>query len=107
MPANLRLSDEHGLERGSAEYCVRTVRDSHIQKEGVLLGGGVGGELGSPMHILHRIDAVHHEVHQHLLQLHAISHDLREVCTEFRPNEYGESRCLAVKEKHHLSNNLV
>jgi hypothetical protein len=25
-------------------------------------------------------------VHQHLLQLHAISHDLREVCSELRPN---------------------
>jgi hypothetical protein len=60
-----------------------------------------------PIHISHRVDAVHHEVHQHLLELHAISHDLREVCSEFRPNEYGEFRCLAVQEKHHLSNNLV
>src|ERR1700682_1499338 len=54
------------------------------------------GELARPIHSLHRINAVHHEVHQHLLELHSMSHDLREVCSEFRPNEYGEFRCFAV-----------
>jgi hypothetical protein len=79
-------------------------RDQHLT---ILTALRLDGELARPIHISHRVDAVHHEVHQHLLQLHAISHDLREVCSEFRPNEYGEFRCLAVQEKHHLSNNLI
>ena len=44
------------------------------------------GEFARSPHILYRVDPIHHEVHQHLLQLHAISHDLRDVCSEFRPN---------------------
>ena len=40
-------------------------------------------EFARPIYIFHRIDAVGHEVHQHLLQLHAISHDLRKIC-QFR-----------------------
>jgi hypothetical protein len=37
-----------------------------------------------PIHILHRVNAVHHEVHEHLLQLHAISYDAGQVCSELR-----------------------
>jgi len=33
------------------------------------------GQLARPIHFLHRINAVHDEVHQDLLQLHTISHD--------------------------------
>src|SRR5712664_246149 len=79
-------------------------RDQHLT---ILIALRLNGELARPTHILHRIDAVHHQVHQHLLQLHAISHDLREVCSEFCPHEYGELSCLAVQEKYHCSNNLI
>jgi hypothetical protein len=43
-------------------------------------------ERARPIHILHCIDTVHHQVHQHLLEFHAISHDRRQLCCEFRPN---------------------
>src|SRR6267143_111938 len=79
-------------------------RDQHLT---ILTALRLDVELARHLHILHRVDAVHHEVHQHLLQLHAISHDLREVCSEFRPHEYGELSCLAVQEKYHCSNNLI
>ena len=58
-------------------------RDQHLT---ILTALRLDDELARPIYILHRVDAVHHEVHQHLLQLHAISHDLREVYCEFRPN---------------------
>jgi hypothetical protein len=58
-------------------------RDQHLTIATALR---LDSEFARPIHILHRIDAVHHQVHQHLLQLHAISHDLREVCSELRPN---------------------
>src|SRR5260370_105852 len=38
------------------------------------------GQLARPIHFLHRINAVHDEVHQDLLQLHTISHDPGKIC---------------------------
>ena len=34
------------------------------------------GQLTRPIHVVHGVDAIHDEVHQHLLQLHAISYDI-------------------------------
>src|SRR5216110_956512 len=34
------------------------------------------GELPRPILVLHRFDAIDHQVHQHLLHLHAVGHDL-------------------------------
>jgi len=31
-------------------------------------------------HIPHRVNAIHHEIHQHLLQLHSISQDVGKIC---------------------------
>jgi len=61
------------------------IADGH-QK--VLVFGSLGfdGEFPHPVYALHRIDAVHHQVHQHLLQLHAIPHDGGKICREFRPD---------------------
>ncbi len=53
------------------------------------------GELAHPVHILHRLDAVVDEVHQDLLQLHAISHDPGKICSQFRRDRYGASGHLA------------
>jgi hypothetical protein len=43
-------------------------------------------ELAWPIDILHRIDAVSHEVHHDLLQLHAISHDVGKIRRQLRPD---------------------
>jgi hypothetical protein len=79
-------------------------RDQHVT---ILTALRLEGELAGPTHILHRVDAVHHEVHQHLLQLHAISHHLREVCRDCRPNGYTALSGLGVQEQCHLSNQFV
>ncbi len=42
-------------------------------------------EFPGPIHVLHCIDAIDHEVHQHLLELYTISHDLRKICRQLRP----------------------
>jgi hypothetical protein len=44
------------------------------------------GKLARSIHILHRIYAVINEVHQDLLQLRAISHDLGKICRQLCPN---------------------
>jgi len=44
------------------------------------------GEFPRSIHDLHGIDAVRHEVHHDLLQLHAIPHDRGKVCRQFRPD---------------------
>src|ERR1700674_2709202 len=64
-------------------------------------------ELARSMHVLHRIDAVVDEVHHDLLQLHAISHDLRKICRQLRPDRYGVSRQLAAQEEYYLANDFV
>ncbi len=58
-------------------------------------------ELPRPIYILHRIDSIHHEIHQHLLQLHAIGHDLGKICRQPRPDYYVVSRCFAAEEDGH------
>src|ERR1700682_48925 len=45
----------------------------------------VDGKLARPIHIFHRIDAVHDEVHHDLLQLHTISHYLGKRLRQLRP----------------------
>jgi hypothetical protein len=41
-------------------------------------------ELARSVHVLHRIDPIDHKVHEHLLQLHAIPHDLGNIFCELR-----------------------
>src|SRR5229473_3289909 len=53
------------------------------------------------------IHAVEHEVHQHLLQLHAIAQDRGKLCRELRSDRYVISRRLAAQEDDHLSNDFV
>src|SRR5438445_4882929 len=65
------------------------------------------GELARPIHVLHRIHAIEHEVHQHLLQLHAIPQDRGKLCRQLRPDGYVVSRYLAAQEDDHLSNDFV
>src|ERR1700756_4719108 len=65
------------------------------------------GELAWPVQILHRLNTVDHEVHQYLLQLHAVGHDLGKIGRKIGPDYYAVSRGLAVQESDHLSNRLV
>src|SRR5260370_15142575 len=64
-------------------------------------------ELALPIRILHRFDAVDHEVHQHLLQLHAVGHDLGKICGEVHPDYYVVSPGLGAQKNDHLANNVV
>ena len=57
-----------------------------ILRPTILVALRLDSEFARPLHILHRIDAVRDEVHQHLLQLHAIACGLREICSKLRPN---------------------
>src|SRR6202171_2893734 len=43
-------------------------------------------ELALCIQAFHRIDAVDHEVHEHLLQLHTVSHDLGKICGQIGEN---------------------
>ena len=44
------------------------------------------GELTRPYTVLHRIDAIDHEVHQHLLQLHTVCDELGKVRSQLYPD---------------------
>src|SRR5713101_2573561 len=59
------------------------------------------------VHILHGIDAIEREVHEDLLQLDAISHDLGKNCRQLRSDKYVVARCLTTQQDDHLSNNFV
>src|SRR5580700_1069630 len=56
------------------------------------------GELARAIHILHRVDAVHHEIHQYLLQLHSISPDMGKIRCQLCPDPYGVQRCFTTQE---------
>jgi len=44
-------------------------------------------ELAPLVHVLHPVHAaIDHEVHHHLLQLHAIAHELGKICSQLRPD---------------------
>jgi hypothetical protein len=79
-------------------------RDQNLTIVGALR---LDSDLARPIHVFHRVDAVHHEVHQHLLQLHAISHDPGKIFRKLRPDGYGMCRCLAPQENDHLLNDFV
>jgi len=76
-----RIKDLIGLLRREPHAGIAD-RDHQLAVFGLLR---LDGEFARPIYIFHRIDAISHEVHQHLLQLHAISHDLRKIC-QFRPD---------------------
>jgi hypothetical protein len=61
------------------------IADGH-QNLLIFISLGLYAELPSPLHVLHRIDAIEHEVHQHLLQLHAICHHLGNICGQLCPD---------------------
>ena len=77
----MRLRGKEGVEdlvrllRGQPNAGIADTNHKLLVSRSVRLDG----EFARPLHILHRIDAVHHEVHHDLLQLHAIPADLRKI----------------------------
>src|ERR1700674_3905654 len=67
----------------------------------------VDGKLARPIHIFHRVDAIHHEVHHDLLQLHTVCHYPRKRLRQLRPYCYGLPRYLVAQEDDHLPNEFV
>jgi len=64
-------------------------------------------QFARPIHIPHRIDAVNHQIHQHLLQLDSISHDPGNICLQLCPERHGVPRCFTAQEDDHLANDFV
>src|ERR1700674_285654 len=96
------------------KYLVRLLRrQSHAgiadRDHKLLVRGSLrrDGERTRPLHLPHRVDAVDDEVHQHLLQLHAISHNLGNVRGQVRPDKYRVSRCLVAHQDDHLSDHFI
>ena len=58
-------------------------RDQHLT---ILTALRLDDQPACPISMLHRVDAVYDEIHQHLLQFHTISYHLRKVRCEFGPN---------------------
>src|SRR5713101_9675981 len=96
------------------EYLVRLLRgkpyagiaDGHL-KLLVFRSLRPDGQLTRSVHVLHRIDAIDHKVHQHLLQLHAISCNRGKLCRQLRPDQYVVSRGLAAQQNDHLTDDFV
>ena len=55
-------------------------------------------QLSYSINIFHRFDAVDDQIHRDLLQLHAISDDLRKIGRQFCPHRYVVSHCLVAQE---------
>src|SRR6202044_2289795 len=52
-------------------------------------------------------DAVYDQIHRDLLQLQAISDDLRKIGCQFRPDRYVVSHGLVAQERGGFSNDLI
>src|ERR1700720_2448714 len=50
-------------------------RDQHL----TVVGFRLDGKLTSATHFLHGIDAIEHEIHENLLKLHTVCHDLGKI----------------------------
>src|SRR5262249_28638574 len=59
------------------------------------------------VHLLHRLDAVHHQVQENLLQLYAISHDGWEICRKLGTDRHAVSYGLAAHQHEDFSDDLV
>src|SRR5467141_2814898 len=55
----------------------------------------------------HGFDAVEHEVHEHLLQLHTVYNDVREFGAKVRAHGNRESTSLTVQQREHFFNDSV
>ena len=65
------------------------------------------GKVTRSVYILHGIDTVDDQVDADLLQLHAISDDLRKIGGQLRPDGYVVAHCLAAKQGNRLLDDFV
>src|SRR3982074_315619 len=82
----IRLGSKEGIED---VLCVLWVQPQAGIRDGYLYflffrSVGADDQLASPIRVFHRIDAIDHEVHEPLLQLHAIPHYRRSIHRELR-----------------------
>jgi hypothetical protein len=100
--ASMRLDDGAADSKSQAgavtlggKECIKDLvrvllRQSHAgiahRDQELLVFGSVrfDDEIPRPIHILHRVNAVHDEVHHYLLQLHVISHGPGKIRCQFR-----------------------
>src|SRR2546430_15085129 len=61
----------------------------------------------SSAHVLHGFDAIEHEVHQYLLQLHAVRHDLGKIVGKLATDRNRIPARLTAEQDNHFSNELI
>src|SRR5208282_5522544 len=98
-----RIENLIGLLRGQAHAGIADGYEDFL----VFQQPRINGELPCSIHALHRINAVHDQVHHHLLQLHAISHDLRQVSSQIHRDKDVLPIGLALQDYDHLSHDFV
>src|SRR5437763_1479872 len=72
-----------------------------------IAGFRLDGKLTSARRFLHSIDAVEHEVHENLLQLHTVCHHLGKVLGKLGADGDRVAARLAVQQNNHFSNELI
>jgi len=78
-------------------------RDQQLSISGFRLDG----KLTSASRSLHGIDAVEHEVHENLLQLHTVCHDFGKILSKLGADGDRVAVRLAAQQNDHLSNDFV
>src|SRR5260221_13442888 len=72
-----------------------------------IAGFGLDGQLTSATRSLHGIDAVEHQVHENLLQLHTVRHDLWKTLSKFGVDRDRVAIRLAAQQHNHFSNKFI
>src|SRR5258708_9576584 len=72
-----------------------------------IAGFGLDDELASATRFLHSIDAVEHEVHENLLQLHTVRHDLWKTLSKLGMDRDRVAVRLAAQQDNHFSNEFI
>ncbi len=64
-------------------------------------------KLTRRIHVLHGLDAVEHEVHQNLLQLHTVCQDLGKIRGKLSTDRNRVPGGLVLQQDAHLSNDFI
>ncbi len=58
-------------------------------------------------HVFHGLNAIQHEVHEHLLQLDTVSHDPGEILAELGADQNRVASRLVAQQDNHFSNEFI
>src|SRR6266404_1769991 len=72
-----------------------------------IAGFRLDGKLTSATRFLHGIDAIKHEVHENLLQLDTVYHDLGKIVSKFGADGNRVAVRLAAQQDNHFSNDFI